>query len=138
MQSYVPSPPSNWQCLIWNSQINVPVGQFKMKRGMFAKEFRQPELTLERADVSDGTNVFVTRGIPLRLGEILCSFFTYEFEKGTFAPLVEMPVDENVLLADLKKILADKIGTDSKLIRIRGAPLFASVSLLCFIFLSPY
>lgn len=39
-----------------------------MKKGMFAKEFRQPELTLEKADLGDGSNVFVTRGIPLRLG----------------------------------------------------------------------
>ena len=46
----------------------MPVNQFKLKKGMFAKEFRQPELTLERADLGDGSNVFVQRGVPLRLG----------------------------------------------------------------------
>ena len=122
---------------------------------MFGKEFRQPELSLEKAELSDGASVFTQRGQPLRLGgalhlarahaflrshfffllaEIHCSFWSYDFQKGTFAPLFDMPVDESILLADLKKMLGGKTGNDPKFMRIRGAERRFSFPLVEFCF----
>lgn len=61
--------------------------------------------------------------------EILCSFFVYEFDKSSFSPLCEQPTDENILLSDLKKQLAEKLGCDPKLLRVRGTAVVRRVGL---------
>jgi len=104
-----------------STKIQVPVNEFKLKKSILSKEFRQPELSLDRLDLSDGTSVFVQRGTPLRLDEQLVAVHTYDFTTEQLTPLCEIVLNEQeVTILQLKQMIAARMKIDeADALRIR-------------------
>lgn len=111
--------------------VKLPLDEFKISRGNihYRVELKNENETIEDCRLTDGSKLFLEKGKPMKEGETKIAFSLFDPEnrrsKDYLMELFEIPVSEQILIGDLKVILAARlkeekqIEIDPKNMRIR-------------------
>lgn len=108
--------------------LNVPAGDFRLRRSAGGKQFKDEEQTLARAGVGDRSVVFVERGRPLGKDEVELELLLYRPEaaaaRDRFERLARLPFDRTAPVSRLKTEMLEAVrtarpGMDARHVRLR-------------------
>jgi len=95
------------------SIVGLGYDDFKIKRGLppSSYELVSESDTLSDCNIRDGMALVIEKGRPLKEGEITYSIFEFDLGKDSdhITELFELTIDENSLVADVKKVIAVKL-----------------------------
>jgi ubiquitin carboxyl-terminal hydrolase 47 len=99
-------------------KLNIPSDSFIMKRGgTSSMELKGPNLKLVQANLSNYSLIYVELGVPTGLNQHRVLFSLGQIARNSekdctcyeFFELFDLPVDDNIKIADLKRDLTEKL-----------------------------